>query len=673
MRKFLFAIFASLPICLIGQTIVSTTPQNKNVVLEEFTGINCGYCPQGHAIANSITSANPGRVVVINVHVGNYATPSAGQPDFRTSFGTSIANQSGLTGYPAGTVNRHVFSGLSMTAGKTAMGRGSWTNAANQILAQPSYVNIGATAEIDFQTRELTVYVEAYYTDNSPISTNKLNIALMQNNTEGPQAGATSLPYNHMHRLVHLLTGQWGSDITETTSGSLYTNTFTYTIPEQYNSISALIEDMELGIFIAEGNQEVITGIKVVPTVTNIPFEKEFNIVGSEIPSTINSYEFSPKIDVRSYGSLPLTNLSLRYQVNDEEPILYDWTGEISFGESTTITLPVSPWFLIKPTNSITINILDEDNTPDNNVVTSTISKAPISILNDLIVEVRTDAWGTEVTWDIKNSENTIVSNGGPYTNAVATHNKNVTLPNGQYTLTVYDSYGDGVPGGYIILKHASGTVFTITGSTFTSSVSRPFIVTQAAQLETTASDEILVNGSTITITSPKLLVESNWTLLQNENLSNYIDLNSIVTKSNVAYSASINPFEKTVIITIEEEIGPDAIIDLSFGEGLIDEDGLAITALHHTYGTVGTGINELVSASLYPNPTNGNFSINVPSVSGKVAVNIYSVTGSLVESKQFEVGNGKIDMNISQPKGVYYVTLTLDGETSQTLKLVVK
>ena len=30
---------------------------------------------------------------------------------FNTSFGAAIAGQSGLSGYPAGTVNRHVFSG----------------------------------------------------------------------------------------------------------------------------------------------------------------------------------------------------------------------------------------------------------------------------------------------------------------------------------------------------------------------------------------------------------------------------------------------------------------------------------------------------------------------------------------------------------------------------------
>jgi hypothetical protein len=87
------------------------------------------------------------------------------------------------------------------------------------------------------------------------------------------------------------------------------------------------------------------------------------------------------------------------------------------------------------------------------------------------------------------------------------------------------------------------------------------------------------------------------------------------------------------------------------------------------------TGIsdNAIPFASLYPNPTNGSFSINVPSVSGNVAVSIYSVTGSLVMSKLVPQNSGRIDMNISQPKGVYYITLTLEDGKVQTLKLVIK
>ena len=38
------------------QTFVSTVPENKNVILEEFTGLMCTYCPDGHLISNQIKS-----------------------------------------------------------------------------------------------------------------------------------------------------------------------------------------------------------------------------------------------------------------------------------------------------------------------------------------------------------------------------------------------------------------------------------------------------------------------------------------------------------------------------------------------------------------------------------------------------------------------------------------
>jgi len=262
--KTLLLLLVSIPTIIWAQTIVDTEPQNKNIVLEVYTGINCVWCPDGQVVANTISSNNPGRVVHVNIHAGGFANPSAGQPDFRTPFGTAIVNQAfgagNSQGFPSGSVNRHIFSGLSAHNGFSAMYRNNWTNASNQILTHPSYLNIGATAEIDYATRELTVYVEVYYTGTSPQSTNKLNIALLQNNTVAYQSGGGS-SYNHMRRLVHLLTGQWGADITTTSEGSLYSETFTYTIPGNYNSVPALLEDMELAIYVAESTQEIITGI----------------------------------------------------------------------------------------------------------------------------------------------------------------------------------------------------------------------------------------------------------------------------------------------------------------------------------------------------------------------------------------------------------------------------
>ena len=53
MKKLLLLILL-LPLLSFGQITLDTVPQNKNVVLEEFTGIYCGFCPDGHVMAQNI-------------------------------------------------------------------------------------------------------------------------------------------------------------------------------------------------------------------------------------------------------------------------------------------------------------------------------------------------------------------------------------------------------------------------------------------------------------------------------------------------------------------------------------------------------------------------------------------------------------------------------------------
>ena len=243
--------FAIIAISSYGQTIVSTSPENKKVVLEEFTGIHCVWCPSGHAIAKAIQDNNPDNVFLINIHTGGFSNPLPGEPDFRTSFGNSIRSQSGVNFYPSGTVNRHIFSG-----GITGMDRGAWTGSANSILAQPSNVNVAVEADINLQTSELIVHVEGFYTANSPAGTNLLNIALLQNNTRGPQTGGNAgSDYNHMHRLVHMVTGQWGISIPTTTATTFVDETMTYAIPADYNGVEVELADLEVVAYITETQQ----------------------------------------------------------------------------------------------------------------------------------------------------------------------------------------------------------------------------------------------------------------------------------------------------------------------------------------------------------------------------------------------------------------------------------
>ncbi|NCA77000.1 MAG: T9SS type A sorting domain-containing protein [Alphaproteobacteria bacterium] len=253
----LFAVWGAM-----AQTLVTTKTLNKNVVLEEYTGIHCTYCPEGHAIAASILENHPGRVSVIAIHQGSFAAPSAGEPDYRTPFGDALAGQTGLQGYPSGTVNRHIFSGST-----TALNRGDWTSSSETILQQPSPVNIGVETSYNPVNRELTVHVELYYTANSAVPSNFINVALIQSHIFGPQTGGNAgNNYEHMHMLRHLITGQWGDEITTTTQGSLVEKTYVYTIPADYNSVPCVVENCDVVVSVAQGHQEILSG-DVVPAI----------------------------------------------------------------------------------------------------------------------------------------------------------------------------------------------------------------------------------------------------------------------------------------------------------------------------------------------------------------------------------------------------------------------
>lgn len=421
---------------MFAQTLVSTTPQNKKVVLEDITGINCVFCPDGHIIAEAIKDQNPEDVILVNIHAGGFANPGNGQPDFRTSFGNAIANQSGLTGYPSGTVNRHVFSGSN-----TALGRGQWASAANQILQQESYVNIAGTADIDILTNELIVTVEVYYTGDSPKDSNKLNVALLQDNTLGPQTGGNmGNNYVHMHRLVHFLTGQWGEDITSTTEGDFSEFTFTYELPNDYRDIAVELEDLKVVAYVAEGNQEILTGAEMQPNYINIP-ENDVALKNiSEISPTCLD-RISPEIEIENRSENTLTSLDVTYSVNNSNPETFTWTGSLDFLDKAVIQLDEITFTPNENGSTLEVIISDDDNN-DNNSMSIDIDPA-IEGGTDCRMQIVSLGDGTTTTWEIINIAGDVVYSGGPYSNE---SQEVIMLPLAEdcYEIQVYDTSGNG-------------------------------------------------------------------------------------------------------------------------------------------------------------------------------------------------------------------------------------
>jgi hypothetical protein len=409
--------FALITLNSFGQTIVTTSPENKKVVLEEFTGIKCVFCPEGHAIAQAIQNNNPENVFLINIHSGGFAVPNTGEPDFRVPDGNTIRSFFGVSGYPSGMVNRHVFSG-----GSPVMGRGAWSSSANSTLGESSYVNVGVEAEINLQTRELTVHVEAYYTGNSPESTNKLSIALLQNNTLGPQTGGDmGDQYVHMHRLVDLITPPWGVVISPTTTGTFIDQTFTYSIPENYNNVPAELGDMEVVALLAETNSEIPSGAGATPVFTSAN-ANDANVRYVEDISDQCGFDLSPSINVQNLGSDPITSLSIEYSVNSGTVETYNWSGLINPAQNETIELPAIPYTIDPNGNTVDVELGSDDDNSNNQVTGSFENSISSTQSANLILNTGTN--GSQITWDITTLSGNVVENGGPYSN-----NQSLNIP----------------------------------------------------------------------------------------------------------------------------------------------------------------------------------------------------------------------------------------------------
>lgn len=470
----------ALPIFASAQVNVSTTPTNRNAVVEEWTGIHCGYCPTGHAAVQQAVANNPGRVVAVNIHSGGYAAPNAGEPDYRTPQGDVHDNAFPITGYPSSTLNRR-------TIGGSQVYHPANTNNADKVpavLAEVSEVNIYGEATLDIVTRQLNVSVEYYYTANAPNPTNYLNVAILQNNVHGPQVtygggsynpgGWINYPsvYNHMHMFRGFMTGQWGDAINTTTTGSTGIMTYSMTLPADINGVDLDLAEIELGVYIGNGFQaagNILTGIVVTPTLTGFTASDEVIFKSASMDDIMTcdltaTQTVSPELSLQNWGSNPMTSATITYDVNGGTPQVYNWSdvgNPIAPGASRTITLNPISFVPNAGNNTLNVAITNPngvpDNTSDNNgstTFTATGSTEATTVV--VTLNLVTDRYGSETTWNVKNSGGQTIANGGPYGPDLSANGTTVQAPvnitlqaNECYTFTIFDSYGDGIDSGY--------------------------------------------------------------------------------------------------------------------------------------------------------------------------------------------------------------------------------
>lgn len=113
---------------------VGAYAQTKKVIIEDYTGLHCGWCPEGTVILEGLQAANP-TCIPIAIHTGSYEP--AGSAINAGTVGSAIIGATQPAGYPNGSVDRKKYTGTTIS-----MGRGSWTAAFNVQKAKTAIASV---------------------------------------------------------------------------------------------------------------------------------------------------------------------------------------------------------------------------------------------------------------------------------------------------------------------------------------------------------------------------------------------------------------------------------------------------------------------------------------------------------------------------------------------------
>jgi len=239
------------------------TKQQKNVLIEEFSGVTCVNCPSGNAFVEELVDRYDGRVITATLHAGSFATPlNISNEDFEIAETAQIDATLGVVGYPAAAVDRIQFSGDGIPMNSPYS---NWEAATEEQLKKSTPVNIELTSEYDAKENYLKVRTKMTYTEDIQDNHN-LSIYLLESKIIDPQLsvdapGGLIKDYEHNHVVRDMLTSSSGVPVH---SSSIVEG---LTIIKEYEinlSVNWNVDNCELVAFVHKTgtDKEIIQSVK---------------------------------------------------------------------------------------------------------------------------------------------------------------------------------------------------------------------------------------------------------------------------------------------------------------------------------------------------------------------------------------------------------------------------
>ncbi len=471
MKKLLLSLFAVIvSSAAMAQTdySVSTEVSKRNALLEEFTGMGCYWCRDGHAMAAKMLAKLGDKAYVVAIHTGHLAGKFNGI-DLRTSTGDAIGKHfdSEGAGYPSGVINRRDFKGT----GVYTLSRSQWTDYAETENAQNATVNLYQKVVYDGATRELSIRVEGYYTAEPTSEDQRLTVMITQDEIIGYQNGGGN-DYEHNHVLRATLTDDFGDAISEAAKGNYFVREFSYTLPEDIGGVDVLPEDLEVICFVTDGQNDVQNVIGGKPQYVNYgqTLRGEMRAPLFDIGNKWG-YNFFD-INLRNRSAVEIENATFDVTVNGETT---EQTVECEIGVfgAEEIRVPAVISYAEKGKTNFSIKLKAMNGIEVTPATYSGGFQKPKVAANVVNIQIKTDIRAEQNHFYLRDADGNLIREFGPYPNNLSEiYEEQITVDKGKtYCVEVTDSNGDGLmegQKGWLILKDINGTLidqfYTIDG-----------------------------------------------------------------------------------------------------------------------------------------------------------------------------------------------------------------
>ena len=642
----LVAIFYLCFYVLNSQNFVSTNPENKKVVAEELTGIHCYACPFLHNNLNVYSNANPGQLFIVKVHAGGFAwgcappnpeEPDAPNPDFRYAGDQEYINllqncSATSCTYPSWAANRRTFPSLTSYGGPAMSGTvtSHVTTAIDELLSEPAFVNIATQVNTASSENQLDINIEAYYTSDSPNSTNYLHVLILADGYIGPQSSGheynpdyvvsdgpnanyqhNEYDYLHQDRLVDAIYSFSGDPITTTSEGNFIERSITYDVPESYagyygGTVEAFASRLKVVAFITDG-EEIINASGDSATMA----EKDLAVINlADTENIVDDINEPQTISARifNYGASAESNFEISFQIDSGEIVSETFNGSIeSWGYldyTFNTQLDASSWIADVDYNiTVSVDSTDDEN-PSDNVYSSVMSVYSYcypsmdcsfgdGLQNFTFVDINNDS-GCEEYGDFI-SISTDVEQG-------ETYDMSFTTGYGDQYFRVWIDYNDDL------------------------------------------------------VFSAEELVIDNAELASGQGAGTYTGSISVT----IPTDAPLGSHLMRVKTSWNSPVPDDACEETQYGE----TEDYSVNIVE----SLGIQILDDSLVDIFPNPSNGLFNVEVRGV--ELDYFVTNMLGQQIEKGKFDIGSHSINLS-NQENGIYFVTLVSSDDGSKTFKLV--